>query len=34
MQGTTLKAAIVDFGGDGNYRLMKHGKLSIFINVT
>ena len=27
-QGTTLKAAIVDFGGDGNYKLMKHGKIS------
>ena len=29
MQGTTLKAAIVDFGGDGNYKLMKHGKIYI-----
>ena len=31
LQGTTLKAAIVDFGGDGNYKLMKHGKINIII---
>ena len=28
IQGTTLRAAIVDFGGE-DYRLIKHGKLKI-----